>query len=60
MRYAAGTKDVLERFFNNKPLKKDDVIVEVSHSKAQLSPNAVFLPVYLRYPRPFVHALSML
>lgn len=31
MRYAAGTKDVLDRFFNNKPLKKDDVIVEVSH-----------------------------
>ena len=30
MRYAAGTKDVLDRFFNNKPLKKDDVIVEVS------------------------------
>jgi len=29
MRYAAGTKDVLDRFFNNKPLKKDDVIVEV-------------------------------
>lgn len=32
MRYAAGTKDVLDRFFNNKPLKKDDVIVEVSRS----------------------------
>lgn len=31
MRYAAGSKDVLDRFFNNKPLKKDDVIVEVSH-----------------------------
>lgn len=31
MRYAAGTKDVLDRFFNNKPLKKDDVIVEVRH-----------------------------
>ena len=31
MRYAAGTKDVLDRFFNNKPLKKDDVIVEVSY-----------------------------
>lgn len=30
MRYAAGSKDVLDRFFNNKPLKKDDVIVEVS------------------------------
>jgi len=29
MRYAAGTKDVLDRFFNNRPLKKDDVIVEV-------------------------------
>ena len=29
MRYAAGTKDVLDRFFNNKALKKDDVIVEV-------------------------------
>ena len=29
MRYAAGTKDILDRFFNNKPLKKDDVIVEV-------------------------------
>ena len=31
MRYAAGTKDILDRFFNNKPLKKDDVIVEVSY-----------------------------
>lgn len=31
MRYAAGSKDVLDRFFNNKPLKKDDVIVEVCH-----------------------------
>lgn len=30
MRYAAGTKDVLDRFFHNKPLKKDDIIVEVS------------------------------
>lgn len=29
MRYAAGVKDVLDRTFNNKPLKKDDVIVEV-------------------------------
>ena len=32
MRYAAGTKDVLDRFFHNKPLKKDDIIVEVSYS----------------------------
>ena len=32
MRYAAGTKDVLDRFFSNKPLKKDDVIVEVRFS----------------------------
>lgn len=30
MRYAAGVKDVLDRTFNNQPLKKDDVIVEVS------------------------------
>ena len=29
LRYAAGVKDVLERTFNNQPLKKDDVIVEV-------------------------------
>ena len=35
MRYAAGTKDVLDRFFNNKPLKKDDVIVEGGKMAAQ-------------------------
>ena len=35
MRYAAGTRDILERFFNNKPLKKDDVIVEGGKMAAQ-------------------------
>lgn len=35
VRYAAGTKDVLDRFFNNKPLKKDDVIVEGGKMAAQ-------------------------
>ena len=35
-RYAAGAKDVLQRFFEGTPLKKDDVIVEVSTWSAAL------------------------
>eukprot|EP00891_Asterochloris_glomerata_P005003 jgi/Astpho2/5003/Aster-05941 len=39
-RYTAGTKDVLQRFFDGTPLKKDDVIVEGGKMAAQYDQSA--------------------
>jgi formate dehydrogenase len=39
-RYTAGTKDILERTFENKPLRKDDVIVQGGKMAAQYDQSA--------------------